>query len=471
MTSTKNQDAVAIRNGSVILYELNEVPWRVFDWYVQQRPDSNLAKLLKSSGCYTTRTHDEGELHPWSTWPTLHRGVYNTVHRLFFINQDKQVASAYPPLWETLHDCGVRVGVFGSMQSWPVPDNREYCFYIPDTFAQSPETYPLEYSAFQSINLSQTKADGAVAQPIQLKANLFWDLIKLPFIGVRVSTFLELAAHLINEKRNPLYRSWRALMQSPLAFDVFFHVFKKTRPDFCTFFTNHVAGAMHRYWKYAFPEDFGTTLKTDDCRFRHDTLLVAMDMADKQVGMLKAIVDKDGGQLLVATSMGQEAIDRGAYTGELRLGNPDKLMAAIGFNRPYKDMLAMQPDFNFKFDTPADASDFIRLANRLQAPSGKSMWFRVRQEGSTVNIGMNSLKDAIFEEFLLFASESDPLNSQRLRLDELGIVKIERDQGTGYHQPLGCFIWYGNPEHANNNRAEIESISVRDMILDVFASA
>ncbi|MFZ2169800.1 MAG: hypothetical protein WAW61_09205, partial [Methylococcaceae bacterium] len=74
-------------------------------------------------------------------------------------------------------------------------------------------------------------------------------------------------------------------------------------------------------------------------------------------------------------------------------------------------------------------------------------------------------------EFLIFASESDSLNSRRLNLDQLGITKIERVEGTGYHQPLGCLIWYGNPEHVNNNRAEIESISVRNMILDVFAYA
>ena len=29
-----------------------------------------------------------GELHPWSTWPTVHRGVTNETHRINFINQD-----------------------------------------------------------------------------------------------------------------------------------------------------------------------------------------------------------------------------------------------------------------------------------------------------------------------------------------------------------------------------------------------
>ena len=65
-------------------------------------------------------------------------------------------------------ELGIRVGVFGSMQSWPVPVESKYCFYIPDTFAQSPETQPKSYSSYQSINLRQTRADGAVTQSEQL---------------------------------------------------------------------------------------------------------------------------------------------------------------------------------------------------------------------------------------------------------------------------------------------------------------
>jgi hypothetical protein len=455
----------------IILYELNEVPWRVFDWYIQQRPDSNLARLFKVSGCYTTRTYDAGELHPWSTWPTLHRGVYNTVHHILFVNQDKQCASKYPPLWESLRDQGLRVGVFGSMQSWPVPDNGHYCFYIPDTFAQTPETFPEAYSAFQSINLRQTKADGAVTQPVQLNSSVLSDLIKLPFIGVRPVTFIALAKHLLNEKLNPLYRTRRALMQAPLAFDVFLHAFKKTRPDFSTFFTNHVAGAMHRYWKYAFPEDFGETLKTDACHFKRETLLAAMDIADKQIGELKSLIDKDGGQLLLASSMGQEAIDRGFYAGELRLVNPDLLMATIGFTRPYKDMLAMQPDFNFEFESAAAATEFIQKANRLHSVSGECLWKRTRQEGATVNMGMGSPEDSIREGILLLDDEMKPEITRRLQLGELGIAKIERDPGTGYHQPLGCLIWYGNKKYSDTNRTEIESTAVRKMIMDNFLSA
>jgi hypothetical protein len=460
----------ATRMGPVLLYELNEVPWRVFDWYQAQRPDSTVAALLADSACYTTRTHDQGELHPWSTWPTLHRGVYNTDHKILFINQDKACAGGYPPLWETLADRGVRVGVFGSLQSFPIPAGQRYCFYVPDTFAPSPETLPGKYSAFQAINLRQTKADGAIAQPVQVDRSTLRDLMRLPSIGVRPRTFATLAGQLVREKLNPAYRARRALLQAPVAFDVFLHAYRHYRPEFCTFFTNHVAGAMHRYWRYAFPEDFGCELSSADDRFKRETLLMAMDIADQQLRILKEVVDRDDGELVIATSMGQEAIERGGYLGELRLTEPEKMMKAIGFQRRWKDLLAMQPDFNFMFDSPEDAAEFMRSARRLRSPSGQCLWHRFRQEGRTVNMGLGRPADVLSDGFVQLAWDTANAQPRRLPLAELGISKIARDPGTGYHQPLGCLIWYGDRARENQGRKELELVRVRDMILDAVLS-
>lgn len=93
----------------------------------------------------------------------------------------------------------------------------------------------------------QTESDSAVASDVKLDGGVVTDVVKLPFIRVRPATLVKLAAHLRNERRNRDYRARRPLMQAPLAFDVFLNAYKKTRPEFSTFFTNHVAGAMHRY--------------------------------------------------------------------------------------------------------------------------------------------------------------------------------------------------------------------------------
>ena len=86
----------------LIIYELNEVPPKLLDFYISNFPASNLSKLVTKSKYFITHTRDEGELHPWSTWPTLHRGVTNKLHNIRFINQDLTKSSNYPPIWEVL---------------------------------------------------------------------------------------------------------------------------------------------------------------------------------------------------------------------------------------------------------------------------------------------------------------------------------------------------------------------------------
>src|SRR6185436_7249393 len=108
-----------------------------------------------------------------------------------------------------------------------------------------------------------------------------------------------------NEKRSSIYRNRRAILQAPVAFDVFRHALVRTNPDFCTFFTNHVAGIMHRYWKYSFPEDFDYRLDGEADAFHGESLMVALDYADEQIGYLRGYVDARQGRLYIASSMGQ----------------------------------------------------------------------------------------------------------------------------------------------------------------------
>lgn len=448
----------------VILYELNEVPWRVIDWYTARRPRSELAGILPRAATFTTLTRDEGELHPWCTWPTLHRGVYSTKHNIRFINQDKQCADQYPPIWETAALAGRAVGVFGSLQSYPVPATPAYAFYVPDTFAPGPETYPPRYTPFQHFNLRQTRADGAVAQDISLDGSVVRDLIAFPSMGVRPRTFGALAYQLLREKFSPSHKVRRPLLQPVLAFDVFVHAFQRHRPEFCTFFTNHVASVMHRYWKYTFPEDFDFTAATRLDAFHADNILVAMDIADRQLGTLRRDVEKSGGQLVIASSMGQEAIQRPEYHGELRISDFRALARAVGFDKPLRDLLAMQPDFNLGFDCEADRIDFSERIARLVSASGECIWYNIVSAGSTLNLALSSATDILHSEVLYLAHENG--SREPVTLERAGMRKIFRDDGTGYHQPRGMLIWFQRELAPLDSREEIELTEVRRMLLE-----
>ncbi len=125
-----------IANKKVILFELNEVPYRILDEYVRKHPKSAMAKFSNRSMQAMSYAVDDGHLSPWKTWPTLHRGSKD--HGITDFNQDLTEANQIcPSIWTKLHHARVRTGVFGSLHSYPMPkDYSSYSFYVPDPFAK-----------------------------------------------------------------------------------------------------------------------------------------------------------------------------------------------------------------------------------------------------------------------------------------------------------------------------------------------
>ena len=137
----------------LIIYELNELPRTLLNYYVKIKPYSNLSKFKKYGCDFDTFTTDKGELHPWSTWPTFYRGVDNSKHKITFLNQNRELDKKYPPIWEILLKNNLSIGIFGSLQSFPPIINKNVKFYLPDTFSPKNDAYPKELENFQRFNL------------------------------------------------------------------------------------------------------------------------------------------------------------------------------------------------------------------------------------------------------------------------------------------------------------------------------
>jgi hypothetical protein len=442
----------------IICYELNEVPWRVIDEFVARYPQSALAKLLPKSMQLTTVSHDSGELHPWSTWPSLHRGVYNDQHHIRFINQD--LDNQYPPIWQLLASQHIAVGVFGSLQSWPVPKDLPYQFYVPDTFAKDPQTLPAELQYFQSFNLAQTKSDGgAEPQPVKIQSNLLGLLLGMIRTGLSFKTVFYLAMQLLREKVNPLAKSIRSLCQAPVAFDFYYRLLKNKQPAFSTFFTNHVAGMMHRYWKQLFPRDFAVQQFDRADRFKAGNIMRAMKIADRQIAKLQQFADQHDYVLMIASSMGQEAIDRGEYLGELRIADIEQFYRGIGFTGEIENHLAMQPDFAFSFKQQSELNDFHNRVAQLTGADAQPI-FTFKQIGLSLNCNLKSRPDLL--QIGIYQA------GQRVDFAKLGIEILKRDQGTGYHQPYGIWLVYQKGIVASATRQEVELAQVAPTLLNLF---
>ena len=242
---------------------------RVVEHYAQNRPDSAFARMLEKGRNWVTIAPDTGHLSPWITWPTLHRGIPGCQHQLVALGQDHAEADReYPPVWTLLTAGGRRVGLFGSLHTYPLPENVDsYDFYVPDTFAAGPETHPPQLAAFQNFNLHMVDRSGRnVSSELPLKQGLA-SLLKMLTAGIRPTTIAKIARQLASERIWRHRTTRRRTIQSLLAFDLFVAQLQSKKPDGAFFFTNHVASSMHRYWPATFTADYSTSHAPDRRRF------------------------------------------------------------------------------------------------------------------------------------------------------------------------------------------------------------
>ena len=452
-----------------IIYELNEVPPRLFKKYIREKPKSNFAKIYKYGIFKETITKDDGELHPWSTWPSLHRGVPNSKHNIRYLNQDLKFANEkYPPLWVSLASSGIDVGVFGSLQSFPPIYGEKYKFYLPDTFAPNPESFPKEIENFQKFNLKLAGDNKAINLRYDYKT--IFNFSQLIFKRtINFSSAIRAFIHVIKEIINPKYKKRRSLMQPILGFDVFWKHFLKYQPKVSTFFTNHVAGMMHRYWYATFPEDIGLNEKEVD-KFNSESIFKAMDIADKQVGIISEYCDKNSSNLLIISSMGQEYIDWGEYKPEIFLSDSSKFIKMLGLsNKDYSLFPAMQPDIVFGCSSQKSLNKLINAIENLQDEDGnKLIKLKYSPSGLRANFSLGVQTDSLSKKAQIFNKETKLFN----KIGDYGLKFFVRDKGTAYHVPEGILLAYGkSSKHFNfDNKKLVDICEIKPKILDLFTT-
>ena len=432
---------------SLIVYELNEVPKRVIDYYISKRPKSNLAFLIKKGFFVETFTKDEGELHPWSTWPSVHRGVTNSLHGIKFLNQDKSCSKEFKPVWERLENSGISIGIFGSLQTYPPYISKNVNYFVPDTFSPNPSSFPKQLELFQKFNLALARRNKAYAGKITFQdfCNLF-KIIKKGWISRK--TLINVAIHLFKEIFDSRYKKRRSNIQTLFSFDVYKEFLIKDKPNYSTFFTNHIAANMHRYWLYTFPEDFEINYQDNpkDNKFNSLCILKAMDLADKQIGFLMDFQESRGGALWIISGLGQEAIKRKKLEYVLFLDNEKRFIEALKLDiNNYTFVPSMFPDINIKCKTSESVEKIQQSIKNLKDKEGnRILRERYPSQENTLNLIIETKKPLKKGEFLVFKNKIMPIHN-------IGLKLISREIGTGYHIKEGVFIFNKNYKFKNKS--------------------
>lgn len=440
----------------IIVLEINEVPFRVYDHYVSQNPDSVLSQILKKSAQYITVSTDKGELHPWSTWPTFYRGVDNTIHQIKDIGEDlSKRDKEYPPAWSILVDNGIKSGIFASLHTYPLPTNvSRYCFLIPDPFANGSDAHPEKIEPFQAFNLSMSRKSGRSVDKGIDKKSAVRLLKSLPGLGLRLTTFIKTIKQLVHERVSPWVASRRRTFQSVLAFDIFLKLLNKEKPAFTTFFSNHVASAMHRYWAATFPDDYEKNELPKEWLHRYaGEIPYCMDQLNDMVKSVnKFIIKNPDYKLIIASSMGQEATEATLISQELFMNDAELFREKLG-GLNIEPLSAMHPQYNFTC-SEADSSQFEEILKTLKI-NGNPIKFR-RKENTffSIDLGYPNIENFDIE-----------INNESSTIEDLGfqIRKIDdQSGGTAYHIPEGTLFIYDskNPkQHAERKRVDLREVA------------
>ena len=446
----------------LIIYELNEIPRRLIDFYIKNFPYSSFSKFSKEGAIINTVTKDNGELHPWSTWPSVHRGVYNKIHNIRSINQDLSFSTKYAPIWEILNKNNIDIGIFGSLQSYPPLTGKNIKFYLPDTFSPQAKAYPEDLRQFQEFNLKMTNENKAISRKISIVDIFnFSKLIKRGVISKKTAFLTTL--HILKEKFNTKYKTRRSTIQNVLTFDIYFNYLNKYKPSFSTYFTNHLAGMMHRYWQDLFPMDFNNKKEVDP--FHSSSIIKAMHLADKNLEKLIKFSKENNYNLWIISSMGQSAIERGDYIPELVLRDLNKIILTLGLDpKKYISLPAMQPDYCIKAKDKLALESLKKSIKEIKDPKNKNI-LEETYRSKSLNFHITLKRNNIFrtKRYLIF-------KDAKYSFEELGFELIIRDKGTAYHSPYGIFAAYGPlssylKKHSSNT---IETTQLAPSILNFF---
>ena len=291
----------------VLLVEFNELSPRLLDQFMAAGELPNFRRFYESSDVFTTDAQAEPpNLEPWIQWPTVHLGVSHLDHGLRHLGvttSDEDVASGRVPrigVAQVASDAGLRVGVFGSMNS----HYRDLSgFYVPDPWNTEATVRPDSLKPFMrtvgAMVRDSSRTEGGTPDAGLLPFGLF-----MLRHGLTPTTVSVLARQLLAERRDPGVRWRRASALDWLQYDVFRHYAARQQVDFATFFSNSTAHYQHYFWRHMNPEAFATPPEPGDHPSYADAVPFGYRSMDRILGRMLA--DYPDATLVLCTALSQQ---------------------------------------------------------------------------------------------------------------------------------------------------------------------
>jgi predicted AlkP superfamily phosphohydrolase/phosphomutase len=441
----------------LVVLEINEITWDLIDPFIEEGKLPTLARLKREGTWGTPLSVDlPPQLDPWITWTTFYTGQPQEEHNVYFLQQPPESIKA-KRVWERCIEAGLKVGVYGSVCSWPPRPIDGY--YVPDTFAPDAQTYPESLTPIQQLNLKYTRSIRLPSDDDGLLFKLGLGR-KLLGLGLRVGTMRAIAAQLAGERQKPESRWKRVGLQPLVNFDFFSKLYREQKPDFATFHTNHVAHYMHTYWKAMQPDRF---LPIETTRKEIEIYGPAIEhgyrVADQLIAKVLPLLDSNT-VLMIASSMGQKP-----YQSKLQGGKQvcqwrslPALLNILGVQGSSRAISTMSDEFVIYTPTAEISSDVKRMLDAAYIDSAecKAFYASVMDGAVRVNLVPHEMSKVKRDSKVYFPlSPGNPVKTYEDVIYNTGHLK------SGCHDERGMVIFYGAgvdrgvqlPQYTNLNMA------------------
>lgn len=442
----------------VLLVELNENTWNLINPLMDQGKLPTFARLKREGTWAAPLSVDlPPQLDPWITWTTVYTGRPQADHNVFFLQQPPETIRARR-IWEICHEAGLRVGVYGSLCTWPPqPVNG---FYVPDTFAPDTTTHPANLQPIQELNITYTRS---VRLPADQDTLLFKAKLgaKLLALGLSIKTVARIAQQLAQERREPKLRWQRVSLQPLVNFDFFSRLYRQHRPEFASFHTNHVAHYMHTYWKAMQPDAFPQETSADEVKIYSGAIEHGYRAADELLKGMLSLLDGET-VLVVASSMGQQpfitSLKKGKRIGQLR--SLDRLIDILGVEGRVRSLSTMSDQFNLYPDTPSTMKTVTESLQATYVDAPHRPMFNIDTLENSLTVTLRHY-DETTEDSRCFFPHQDPAHS--FRYEDLvygtGMVK------SGCHDPEGMMLLYGPGIEAGGHIKDCNNLDIAPTLL------
>jgi hypothetical protein len=449
----------------VVMFEVNEISWELMQPWLDQGELPHFQKLRESGSWGQTQADERPPLlDPWITWTTVYTGVPQSEHGMEFLEQPPETVRA-KRIWDLVNEAGKKVGVFGSVSSWPPP--KVDGFFVPGSFSPDSQTYPDSLRPIQDLNLRYTRAHAPGAQQPGF-ASMIVAGIKLWKHGLKIRTAWTILRTLLEARRHP-ERGWKKVSLQPVVNMAFFRrLYRRARPDFATFHTNHVAHYQHRFLRAYKPELFPDATDPEERRRFGDAIRYGYLVADRLLGQLISLCDRHQDLVLcVASSMGQKPWIPERY-GKVapptcRLRSIERLLDILEINKRCEYYATMAPQWNLRIpDDDLRRATIRHLEAARYQPIDKPMYSALEVKDCIVltpvsHHGLGEMTSCCFPS--LGGAPSLPF-------EEL-VIQADETRKSGCHDPTGMLSLYGPPIRRGEYLGEVNNLDIAPTLLSI----